>query len=651
MAPNLTDRRQQALSMKIADRLYLPDTTQAVLWDMDGVLIDSLTFALETVNRLIEQTFRSPNRLDGDFLRSVFPLDPPVFWEKIVAHLRDSGIPSAGREEVHRLRKEYVDLRLSTPCPVHPGILEILDHLEHLEIPCALVSNNPAEAITTILGHCGLDGRFQVIVGNDQGDIRKKPAPDPYRQAARLLGLECDRCTVIEDSGVGVVAGLSAGCHTIGVATGSSDYSTLEQASAHRVYTSFSQPVVALSLGDVTQKKITTPNEFVSHMVEHIAWRLGSSIDFSWPSNDYQAAGFELGATLRRYPARLSIAACLGMIDDGSAETLIDLAPEHIGLSLEAVGDVPLDWFLSLRCEQIENGQPLEELLAGIAAGLRAHIRVRVCSVEDPHHAWEGIFRSVGIAMSRIFTPIATVSDPGDTDKTSRREGAIAITRLGLSRCQVHRTTAESDVIATVDFSRTSNHSIHFEMAPTISLAGVDRLLITLADQAGFSLQLAFSASFLSSSHVLFEDTALVIGRALLELMTARMHALGAQGAGSNLRTAEDFMNNPIGVGVSIEGRKFWSFVPFEQSYTELRRDLLIGKDIYGTVRSEDLDDFIDGLSGGLGASIMIHIRRKIAAETAWPLIFSGLGSAIAEVFSPNPYRRGVPPGVKATLF
>jgi len=636
--------------MKIADRLYLPDATQAVLWDMDGVLIDSLTFAWETSNRLIEKRFQSPHTLDGDFLRSVFPFDPPLFWEKIIAHLQDSGVGSAAREDAHRLCKEYIDLRLSTPFPVHPGIIEILDHLEHMKIPCAVVSNNPSGEITKILGNCGLAGRFSVIVGNDHDDIRKKPAPDAYLEATRLLGIENDRCTVIEDSSLGVAAGLAAGCHTLAVATGNSDYSALEQAGAHQVYTRFSQASVSLSFGDVTKKKIITPNEFVSHMVEHIAWRLGSSIDFSWYTNDYRAAGVELGAALRKYPARLSSASCLGMIDDGSAETLIDLAAESTGLSIESVGAIALDWFLSLRCEQLENGKPLKDLLAGIAEGLQARIRVRVCSLEDPHHTWEGVFRSLGIALSRIFTPGAASPSPDGMTEKSSEEGPISIKRSGLTYCEVRRITAESDVVAIVDFSQPKNHSIRFHVAPTISVTGIDRLLIAFADQAGFSLRLTFSASFLSSSHVLFEDTALVIGRALLELLSARMHGPGAQGAGSNLHTQDDFENIPIGVGVSVEGRKFWSFVPFDQSYAELRKNLLIGNDIHGTVRSEDLDDFIDGLSGGLTASIMLHIRRNLPAEIAWPLIFSGLGKAVSEAFSPNPYRRGVPPGVKATL-
>jgi hypothetical protein len=128
------------------------------------------------------------------------------------------------------------------------------------------------------------------------------------------------------------------------------------------------------------------------------------------------------------------------------------------------------------------------------------------------------------------------------------------------------------------------------------------------------------------------------------------MQLTGAEGAGSNIRSVEDLAQRAIGVALSVEGRKFWSFVPFEESYAGLRRRLLIGQDVLGALRSEDLDDFIDGLAGGLSASIMIHIRRIAPADETWLGIFDGLGTALGEVFQPNPERRGVPPGVKATL-
>jgi hypothetical protein len=69
-----------------------------------------------------------------------------------------------------------------------------------------------------------------------------------------------------------------------------------------------------------------------------------------------------------------------------------------------------------------------------------------------------------------------------------------------------------------------------------------------------------------------------------------------------------------------------------------------------GGLYSEDLDDFLDGLTWGLGCSLVIHIKELPPAEDAWTMIFKQLGVALGEVFEINPYRKGVPPGVKANL-
>ena len=52
---------------------------------------------------------------------------------------------------------------------------------------------------------------------------------------------------------------------------------------------------IKLAFGNVTSKRIKTSNDFVSHMIEHIAWRLGCSIDLEWESEDWESLGRALG--------------------------------------------------------------------------------------------------------------------------------------------------------------------------------------------------------------------------------------------------------------------------------------------------------------------------------------------------------------------
>jgi HAD superfamily hydrolase (TIGR01509 family) len=638
--------------MNLCNRLIVPDSVGALLWDMDGVLIDSLSFAIQATCSLILKRHGLDVSEDAAFIKAVFPHEPPEYWRQIVAHLNEHWGASIPLEDADAMCDEYLSLRLTSTFPVQPGIREILAELSSRNLPCAVVSNNPLSQTVAILRHCGLADSFSAIVGNDLANIRKKPAPDTYLVAAERLGIDPARCMVIEDSVLGATAGIAAGCRTIGVATGSASASALEAAGCASVYSSFAENIANLAFGNVRVKEILTPNEFVSHMVEHIAWRLGTTIVLRWNNNDWRAVGALLGSTLRRFAPNRTSAACLGMIDDGSAEVLVDIGAPSGALRIASRGEVSLDWFLSLRCEQLQSGAPLQDFLGGFAAGLGATIDIAICSAEDPHHTWEGVFRAIGIALSRIYSPrdALAASADGASAEHIRVLGDVSIRTLGMGFCEVTRSTAESDVVLSVDFSRQEPSAIHLQVGPSISTEGVSELLLAFADHAGISLRLSFKASVLSSSHVLFEDAALVLGRALLELLVMRMMSQGAEGAGSNIHNAADLQNLPVGVALSVEGRKFWSFVPFEESYSELRRRILVGQDVCGALRSEDLDDFVDGLAGGLSASIMIHVRRVVSPKETWLGVFSGLGQAIAEAFLPNPYRQGVPPGVKGTL-
>ena len=142
----------------------------------------------------------------------------------------------------------------------------------------------------------------------------------------------------------------------------------------------------------------------------------------------------------------------------------------------------------------------------------------------------------------------------------------------------------------------------------------------------------------------------MVWGRALLKVLKLRMKKTGINGAGSNLNCAKDIKSKSISLGLSVEGRKFWKIVPASTDYQTIRKNLLLGQNVFGNLRSEDLDDFIDGLCGGMGCSLILVIKKLSEPEDFWKAVFEGIGEAMKETFLPNPYRKGVPPGVKANL-
>jgi HAD superfamily hydrolase (TIGR01509 family) len=638
--------------MVLANRINLADNTKAILWDMDGVLLDTLGLDVIVCNDLVQKYFGEKVLLSREFIRSIFAYHPPEFWRMILAFVEKNYGISEALKFLDEIFPKYNEIRNNTVFKPNPGIIEILEDAKKQAIKCAVVSNNPTKDVLQIISQAGLIDYFDHIVGNDIKNLQKKPAPDTYLLASELLGVAPGNCAVVEDSLLGAEAGHAAGCFTIGVCTGSADFVELESCPwTDCVYTSFEPNRIMLNFGQVTKKRVVTPNDFVSHMIEHIAWRLGCEIDLFWNSNDWRALGYFAGKEISRFKPVRTKGAALGMIDDGSAEVLIDLSVSS-ELEFQSVAAIDLAWFLSLRCEQLSSGTPLVEMLDGLAKGLDGLFTIRVCNLEDPHHTWEGIFRAVGIALSRIFTgkieDHLLILPPGPEENFT--SGDISIMARSVDFCKIVRKTAESQVSLVVDFSKKEPFKCRFNVSDTIRMEKFCELLHLFSEAAGCSIDVDFNATVLSSSHVAVEDTALVLGRALKEILVLRMQTYGVNAAGSSIEIPEDFFSQPIRVGVSVEGRKIWKMIPFDGNFTLLRKNFIIGQNVSGDLFSEDLDDFIDGLSGGLGCSIVIHFKEKPDPDTGWKMIFQHLGKAVNMAFEVNPYRKGVPPGVKATL-
>jgi HAD superfamily hydrolase (TIGR01509 family) len=638
--------------MMLANRIILENQTKAILWDMDGVLLDTLGLDVTVCNDLVQQYFGNRVVLSKEFIRSIFAYHPPEFWRMILAFVeKHFEIPGA-LQFLDEILPKYNKIRNNTIFKPNPGIIETLKRAKEQAIKCAVVSNNPTKDVRQIISQAELFDYFDHIIGNDIKKLQKKPAPDTYLLAAELLGVAPEKCIVVEDSLLGAEAGHAAGCFTIGVCTGSADFQSLESCLwTNCVYTSFEPNRVALDFGQVTNKKVVTPNDFVSHMVEHIAWRLGCKIDLFWNNNDWQTLGYFLGKTIKQFETLQPKGAGLGMIDDGSAEVHIDLSASA-GVQFESVQAIDFDWFLSLRCEQLSNGVPLVELLQGMTKGLDGLFKIRVCNLDDPHHSWEGIFRAVGIALNKIFAKKPEYPHPisSPTPEENVSNGDISILERSVDLCRIIRKTAESQVTLVVDFSKKTPFKCRLNVSNSIRVEKFCELIGLFGESAGCSIGVDFNATVLSSSHVVMEDTALVLGRALKEILILRMQTYGVNGAGSSIESPEDFFAQPIRVGVSVEGRKIWKMIPFDGDFKLLQKTFIIGQNVSGDLFSEDLDDFIDGLSGGLGCSIVIHFKERPDPDTGWKMIFQNLGKAMKMAFEINPYRKGVPPGVKATL-
>ena len=187
-------------------------TLQAVLFDLDGVLIDSH----EQHERAWERWAAELDRAlpDGFFKRSFGMRNETIIpellgWTKDPAEIARL---SFRKEELYRREiREYGLVPL-------PGVVELLDGLHALGIPCAVASSTPRENLDAVMGMTGLGRYFQAILtGSDVS--QGKPHPEVFLKAAAALSADPRHCVVIEDAFVGIEAGLAAGCRVLGVGT------------------------------------------------------------------------------------------------------------------------------------------------------------------------------------------------------------------------------------------------------------------------------------------------------------------------------------------------------------------------------------------------------------------------------------------------
>ncbi len=185
--------------------MRMPD---AVLWDMDGTIVDTEPFWMAAETRLVESFGGQWGPEQGLTLVGRGLEDAAGVLQQAGVQLDIADIVDTLTDEVTRM------LHAHTP-PLRAGVLELLASLRESGVPTGLVTmslRRMAHAVVEALQpHI-----FDVIVSGDSAR-QPKPHPDPYLQAAEALGADITRCVVIEDSPGGVRAGVSAGAVTIGV--------------------------------------------------------------------------------------------------------------------------------------------------------------------------------------------------------------------------------------------------------------------------------------------------------------------------------------------------------------------------------------------------------------------------------------------------
>jgi beta-phosphoglucomutase len=207
--------------------------TEAVVFDMDGVLIDSGAHHRAAWRALLEELGEEPPH--------------PEHWRLTIGRPSEEAVPLLlgrrmseyeARRLARRKRDLYVDLARGGIVTV-PGVSRFVADLAGRKIPRAVGTSASGFDVDRLLAGAGLRRYFDVIVTADDVTYGK-PDPEVYLLAAARMRMTPERCLVFEDSLVGVEAARSAGMRAIGITTAHTE-EELVQAGAERAVADFEE--------------------------------------------------------------------------------------------------------------------------------------------------------------------------------------------------------------------------------------------------------------------------------------------------------------------------------------------------------------------------------------------------------------------------
>jgi len=190
------------------------------------------------------------------------------------------------------------------------------------------------------------------------------------------------------------------------------------------------------------------------------------------------------------------------------------------------------------------------------------------------------------------------------------------------------RVTRESKIKCRIDSGKRRKTKID------TGLQFLNHMIETIGWRMNMNIDLEFKAVNFKLTHVIAEDSGIVLGSALRALFEKRMKK-GVNGASRSI-----IDEGSATAAISIEGR------PKLFLEGNAATDMTAVEDM----KTADIDDFLDGLALGLGATIRITIESGKDPHHTWEAAFRALGEALRETFEPNPWRGGMTAGVKGSL-
>lgn len=187
---------------------------KAVIFDLDGTLVNSLDDLADSCNRTLAQ--------------AGYPTHPLAAYRQFVGegakHLITQALPKEvrGEEEVNRLlalfQRDY-QTQAAVKTRPYEGVAALLDGLEALGTQKAILSNKPHVLTVQVVGHFLQAYSFHPVFGAREG-VQRKPDPAGALEICRAWGLAPDQVLYLGDTAIDMKTATQAGCFPLGAAWG-----------------------------------------------------------------------------------------------------------------------------------------------------------------------------------------------------------------------------------------------------------------------------------------------------------------------------------------------------------------------------------------------------------------------------------------------
>jgi GMP synthase (glutamine-hydrolysing) A subunit len=282
---------------------------KAVIFDMDGLMIDSEPIQSKSFEMILKEHGHEPIFHDNGLVQKV-GLKSKENWEFLKER---HGFDEDTDTLVEKKRKVYIDILKENIKPM-PGLFELIKLLKEKKVKLAVASSSNLPQIELVLQELGIFEDFDIVVSGEWVE-KSKPHPEIYILTAKQLEVEPKDCVALEDSIVGVISASEAGVKVIAVPTSSTekeDFSKANLIVRYQLGYTNNIMIIIIDFGSQTAHLISRrirelgqtvmvvePEEALTHIAEKspagIVFSGGPASVFSKTSPTIDAKVYELG--------------------------------------------------------------------------------------------------------------------------------------------------------------------------------------------------------------------------------------------------------------------------------------------------------------------------------------------------------------------